>query len=877
MDDSTIKKSKMDKRRVTLTPVFQQQPHHHQQQHTAALPPQRADDTTDSSSDDQVPYNVPYRKIAKKKQLPTGTTTTTVATAGTTKSVDETTKTATTIVATTAAATVASPTAKISPFSAAAEEEGEGKVSAQQNSSCQNNIIDTEQIVIDLLDDSSSKESDSSVSFGKNNDKNDSKVDNGSKKGLHETATFAVNETSRSIQMQQQFASSLLPPTSAAEKPTSNNNNNATIDNDEKISPKGNDEIIDNSREYTKDSDEGKDDNDDENDETDQQEDIPPSIQQLSCLCWSCHEILKFRNQMFCHYAMHVHPLLGVPICSYCAEAVAGLPSPDTQDESQLMLEQDVEGWCHGCAEMDPGTLLLCDTCPRSFCLQCVAQAHGGGVAGMKRAQEAATEDDDTALWQCPFCQPPAPLQQLQKELDESNNGDTATVGTSAMSQQQQQQQGQADHRTTDKIINDLIRELDCVEAKKKACEAWDSPEQMASKRDEFQQELAAANPHATKEELENLVETEVQNWIKVFTEHDERLGDMAASLQEELQALGVDLSRCYDRCLGMGMDEEEAEPSWKQDADRAVDKLHKENKNPQNPSDPSVYRLEFTENAIDLCTRETDCDPDSYPHSYDAGGWRQTGIRPTEEDVDEAERCEKEMRERKHIKINIQECVDELHDKETEQEEELKISQRGTGGVSRIRRDKWVAALQGRQKRKSRPANVHYSTNTNNSGVFASSKNDNEQMFASPSIKAKKRPFTATSPKNPFDLTSDDSPIFPKKRSIPLSSLDRGAEKTFANSNLILSLPSYHNRKTKKIAVAVELEKLLKPHQKEGIQFIWKNAFADLDIRNTREEKIPEDIDIGGCIVAHCMGLGKSFTTVRIQFTFWCDLQWQF
>ena len=47
------------------------------------------------------------------------------------------------------------------------------------------------------------------------------------------------------------------------------------------------------------------------------------------------------------------------------------------------------------------------------------------------------------------------------------------------------------------------------------------------------------------------------------------------------------------------------------------------------------------------------------------------------------------------------------------------------------------------------------------------------------------------------------------------------------------------------------QLTAALKPHQVEGVQFIWDNLIERTD--NESEESG------GGCILAHCMGLGKT------------------
>ncbi len=64
-------------------------------------------------------------------------------------------------------------------------------------------------------------------------------------------------------------------------------------------------------------------------------------------------------------------------------------------------------------------------------------------------------------------------------------------------------------------------------------------------------------------------------------------------------------------------------------------------------------------------------------------------------------------------------------------------------------------------------------------------------------------------------------------------------------------------------IQVDQELAKHLQQHQREGVQFLWQNSFSDFNLSATGDES-----RIGGCILAHYMGLGKSLTTLAALHT---------
>mmetsp|Transcript_24535 Transcript_24535/g.67732 ORF Transcript_24535/g.67732 Transcript_24535/m.67732 type:complete len:1132 (+) Transcript_24535:802-4197(+) len=588
-----------------------------------------------------------------------------------------------------------------------------------------------------------------------------------------------------------------------------------------------------------------------EESDDDEEEDEVANLNFFRNHCWGCHTWIQHpglpsaehtttcllgakaeaesEDDRICCAALHLHPLLEVPVCVVCADEIEAVEHKRQQDEGnrrhqtgrkplrkpsptsyQAQGDGTLSNACSACGkhecedtteeimEEEKQDSWSCMVCKRTICPQCFEQAYQGD--GWKICPQLRN------AWRC-FCgtcaKPESDLPSLLRAL-RRNTRELFSTSTRKPDKRRQP-------------VEDALGELQCLEIEKQNCEFTLDHEEMllTVTRRELMSEAKENEEDESEDRLERRVRKVHQEWIDYHT----RLLDRIGILQDKLKAdHGIEAHaafRLMQKKLSKGKtgsyfiddstsddsssesDASENEPSWKVSADRAIAKRKMAEKSDRKKDemkqnlDPR-YALELEDYAEELESYDGGSvgKDSNIPDLFDLG-WRNHPIRASDEQIAAAKESE-DMRRREEGKTSLI-----VHSNKSDRQD-IQL---------------WDDGLQ------------QTSTETT-SGVVR----------------------TTTTGTQRRGHTDRLNMVVGRSRNNYVDD--------FQPSSLVLSHDPL-------ISVDKRFETNLKEHQKEAIRFMYRNSFADLGGDDSHEST-----QIGGCILAHSMGLGKSLSCIALLHT---------
>lgn len=409
--------------------------------------------------------------------------------------------------------------------------------------------------------------------------------------------------------------------------------------------------------------------------------------------------------------------------------------------------------------------------------------------------------------WHCCHCQPTKIIQVLQSHVEQlAEEASTCAVN-----------------------LDELINELQMVEEKKAECENVLGEEE--TYRNEIKSELSHAESNEDPSQFEATVQNEIDLWKEVQERHYNRLLDMISLLQEDLERRGdFNLKELYTKPADESM---EKEPQWKMDADKAIYK--REQIERKTAPRPRPLPCDQKEDDMDDIEELGSLSDSSQSETEERAQWRQSAFRATKWEIEQALKTENEVLVARQAPMPLK--IEESEDRKSTKAED-RVS-------AKVRRDSLVVLHESKQRAQRL---------RNRASVRSSGQPQKKARSLNPvSVSSAFSSVARTRPK-PKEVTFD-SPTF----------LPAASRNLFQNSPLFLTDQNddhqYH------ISVAEPLAKVLKPHQREGIQFMFQNSFGDLAFRE-EQDRIKAKEKVGGCVLAHNMGLGKSLSCVALLHT---------
>ena len=592
--------------------------------------------------------------------------------------------------------------------------------------------------------------------------------------------------------------------------------------------------------------------------------------------CWNptCHVLLdhpscQSRNE-FRPYQPHEHLFLQIPVCATCSDALYCVqqlleqekeeaeasssshmdtdPQPDDPAAAPNNETEALDDYCSGCgmsqdeAEDD---FLLCDAdgCGRACCQACVAQAHG--TNGSTVVEQLVHSQDQP--WKCLVCAPTTLLQSLQQELSNRKENPPSQEYTQ----------------------DELLGMLDHVEHLKHQALQSDDDAYLQHKRLEHQDYLLELNPNLELEDLQDQLDSAMQDYHWRVSQHDRRLSDRISDLLEELRLrFGMtELEYYMDRrrqqhnrtadttdiratapdayAAATAVCEQRAQQAQVELARQERNRAKLEKKGIFEPVDPKYEQeipSELEELGSSSSDSEDDSDIDDEPttnHAYEyskaqfRAQWRGPNTRISKRDYEMALAEETKRFRHKHIvrtqRVQTEDC------RALRQEQR----QQGGGGVRRDAQQLVVAKKNYQQKQQRR---------TTLSSGSSSQQGSSASLSSSHTAGGRKNPppKRSLSRSSSMETTMDPARLF-RDCTTTICPPD------FAGSSFVLSDASFGDDQLD-VSVATELAKILQPHQKEGVQFLFHNAFGDLKYRHNQSNSTHSEVKIGGAILAHNM-----------------------
>lgn len=344
---------------------------------------------------------------------------------------------------------------------------------------------------------------------------------------------------------------------------------------------------------------------DDEDDDTNDGEGIvigklTENLSPDSNLCWSCLIRLHGRADTGFLYTTHSHPLLNFAVCSVCVERTTAVESdvidielgdgPNEKENEATNVPTNSEemnacSWCgledgelgdnDDCDEIPKSDLLMCDKCPRAFCVRCVILSLGGDRSAWETVRSGALESDKE--WVCCACHPTPFLERLQGVHEKASSASPRSSTDCAVDNDcDNGDGGDSDGNDHDECIQQLLQELDYAEYSLE--DATHRLDEIIIGQERVRIESELVDNGTSLDALESSVQAEIDRYVTRWQLHFDRFSDTIARLHDELESKDVGVVEAYYKCrakkngLAKSIDDDDdhVAPEWKIMADFA-------------------------------------------------------------------------------------------------------------------------------------------------------------------------------------------------------------------------------------------------------------------------------------------------------------------